>query len=46
MASKKKLVKNALKNPESHYPAELQFFRLWLDAKKDKKQLKKATALQ
>ena len=46
MASKKKLVKNALKNPEYHSPAELQFFKLWLDAKKDKKQLKKATALQ
>ena len=46
MASKKKLVKKALKNPEVHTPAELQFFKLWLNVKKDQKQSKKATALQ
>jgi hypothetical protein len=46
VASKKKLVKKALKNPEVHTPAELQFFKLWLSVKKDQKQLKKATALQ
>jgi hypothetical protein len=46
VASKKKLVKKALKNPEVHTPAELQFFKLWLNVKKDQKQLKKATALQ
>jgi hypothetical protein len=46
VSSKKKLVKKALKNPEVHTPAELQFFKLWLNVKKNQKQLKKATALQ
>jgi hypothetical protein len=46
VASKKKLVKKALKNPEVHTTAELQFFKLWLNVKKNQKQLKKATALQ
>lgn len=46
MTSKKKLVKNAIKNPEQYSPAEVQFFKFWLELKKNKKQLKKATALQ
>lgn len=37
MTSKKKLVKNALKNPEDYTPAELQYFKLWLAARKKKK---------
>jgi hypothetical protein len=38
---KKKLVKNALKHPELHTPAELQFFQLWLTHKKEQKVAKK-----
>jgi len=37
MTSKKKLVKKALKSPELYTPAELQYFKLWLAAKKRKK---------
>lgn len=42
MTKKKKLVKNALKHPELHTPAELKFFELWLTHKKEKKEAKKA----
>jgi hypothetical protein len=41
MAKKKKLVKKALKNPESYTPAELKFFKLWLHHKKEIKVAKK-----
>lgn len=37
MTKKKKLAKNALKHPELHSPAELQYFKLWLAARKKKK---------
>lgn len=46
MAKKKKLVKEAIKKPESYTPAEIQYFKLWLDHRKAKKAAKKATALQ
>lgn len=46
MTKKKKLVKNALKHPELHSEAELKFFERWLAHKKEKKEAKKATALQ
>lgn len=46
MTKKKKLVKQALKNPELYTPAELQYFRLWLANKKRQKQHKKAITLQ
>ena len=36
----KKLVKNALKHPELYGPAELAFFRRWLDSKKQAKAAK------
>ena len=36
----KKLVKNALKHPELYGPAELAFFRRWLDSKKRAKAAK------
>jgi hypothetical protein len=36
----KKLVKNALKHPELYGPAELAFFRRWLDSKKRAKTAK------
>jgi hypothetical protein len=36
----KKLVKNALKHPELYGPAELAFFRRWLDSKKQAKTAK------
>ena len=45
MTKKKKLVKNALKNPELHTPAELKFFELWLTHKKEKKEAKKIASL-
>lgn len=41
MTKKKKLVKNALKNPEAYAPAELLFFKLWLEQKKQQKAAKK-----
>ena len=40
MTKKKKLVKNALKNPDKYTPAELQFFELWLAHKKQRKEIK------
>lgn len=46
MTKKKKLVKKALKNPDLYTPAELQYFRLWLQNRKKQKEVKKATALQ
>jgi len=36
----KKLVKNALKHPELYGPAELVFFKRWLDSKKRTKAAK------
>jgi hypothetical protein len=39
---KKKLVKEALKHPEMYAPAELSFFQLWLQERKEKKQAKKS----
>lgn len=35
---KKKLVKNALKHPELHAPAELSFFERWLRERKERKE--------
>lgn len=46
MTKKKKLVKQALKNPELYTAADLQYFKLWLAVKKQKKENKKAAALQ
>lgn len=46
MTKKKKLVKKALKNPELHSPAELQYFKLWLAKRKQhkkEKELKSST---
>ena len=42
MTSKKKLVKEALKHPELHAPAELAFFERWLQIRKANKEAKKA----
>ena len=42
MTKKKKLVKEALEHPELYAPAELAFFRLWLQKRKEKKQAKKS----
>ena len=42
MTSKKKLVKKALKHPELHTPAELTFFKLWLESRKARKEAEKA----
>ena len=41
---KKKLVKQALNNPELYAPAELSFFQLWLRERKAKKDAKKRRA--
>ena len=41
MTSNKKLVKNALKHPELHTPAELSFFRMWLRKRKEAKKARK-----
>jgi hypothetical protein len=41
MSSKKKLVKSALKHPDLYSPAELTYFKLWLQKRKEKKQAKK-----
>jgi hypothetical protein len=38
---KKKLVKEALHNPELFGPAELSFFQRWLQERKDRKERKK-----
>lgn len=46
MTKKKKLVKQAIKHPELHTEAEIQFFRIWLEHKKLKKSEKKTAALQ
>lgn len=46
MTKKKKLVKEALTKPESYTPAEIQYFKLWLDHRKAKKAAKKANTLQ
>lgn len=46
MTKKKKLVKDAIKNPEAFTPAEIAYFQLWLKHQKAKKAAKKATALQ
>ena len=46
MTKKKKLVKDALKSPDFYSPAELQFFKLWLEHKKKQKAAKKEAALQ
>jgi hypothetical protein len=34
---KHKLAKNALKHPELFSPAELDYFRLWLESRKKRK---------
>jgi len=41
MTSRKKLVKRALKHPSLYSPAELEFFKLWLQKKKAAKKAKK-----
>jgi len=38
---KKKLVKEALKHPELHAPAELSFFQKWLEERRQRKEAKK-----
>lgn len=40
MTKKKKLVKQALKNPELYTQAEIQYFQLWLKSKKQQKMAK------
>jgi hypothetical protein len=42
MKKEKKLVKEALKHPELHAPAELAFFQKWLQARKARKKAEKA----
>lgn len=42
MSSKKKLAKEALKHPELFSHGELEYFRLWLDARKRRKERKRA----
>lgn len=37
MTKKKKLIKIALKHPELYSPAEIQFFRMWLRKRKERK---------
>jgi hypothetical protein len=39
---KHKLAKNALKHPELFSPAELDYFRLWLKSRKERKDREKA----
>ena len=39
--SKVKLVKQALKNAHMYAPAELAYFRMWLQKRKEKKAAKK-----
>jgi hypothetical protein len=39
--SKVKLVKRALKNAHMYAPAELMYFRMWLQRRKEKKAAKK-----
>jgi len=46
VTKKKKLVKQALKNPDLYTAAELQYFKRWLAFKKKQKENKKAAALQ
>jgi hypothetical protein len=46
VTKKKKLVKKAMKHPELHSPAELQYFRLWLAARKRKKAEEKFVAVE
>jgi hypothetical protein len=41
MSSKKKLVESALKHPELYAPAEVAYFRMWLQKRKEKKAAKK-----
>lgn len=41
MTKKKKLVKEALKHPDLFAPAELSFFQLWLQKRKEAKEAKK-----
>ena len=42
VTKKTKLVKNALKHPEAHSSAEIQYFKLWLAHRKEKKSERKA----
>lgn len=37
MAKKKKLVKKAIKHPESYSRAEIQYFQLWLRHRKERR---------
>lgn len=46
MTKKKKLVKQAIEHPEFHTEAEIQFFKLWLEHRKAKKEQQKKAALQ
>jgi primosomal replication protein N len=39
-------VKNALKNPDKYTPAELKFFEIWLNHRKEQKSAKKGNTLQ
>ena len=41
MANKKKLVKNALKQPEFFSPEEIMYMQFWLSEHKRQKQIKK-----
>jgi hypothetical protein len=46
VTKKKKLVKRALAMPELYTPAELTFFRRWLEERKRRKLAKKANKLE
>lgn len=41
MTKKKTLVRHALDNPHLYSPAELQYFRLWLEARANRKERKR-----
>jgi len=44
MTKKKKLVEEAINHPEVHTPAEISFFKLWLEHRKARKAAKKAAS--
>jgi hypothetical protein len=44
VTKKKKLVEEAIKHPEVHTPAEIGFFKLWLEHRKARKAAKKTAS--
>lgn len=44
MTKKKKLVEEAIKHPEVHTPAEISYFKLWLEHQKARKAIKKTAS--